>query len=196
MLPVSHGSNDLMPAKTCAFTHVQNSERGFSFPSSGIFLLMRYFQALKQSENFMPLWTISNIFIQQKSWFKITRYIFCLFCCCCCCCCFLKLLHYFSEETFSFLGNPSKALDHVFSYYYFPALFVIPISDWSVQILCGTSLTHHSSYGLFHIWLLYLSVSTDYFSLDPAKLSGIGNAMSAGWQSTTAKPRLLQDLDP
>lgn len=73
----------------------------------------------------------------------------CLFCCYCCCYCwFLKLLHYFSEETFSFLGNPSKALDHIFNYYYFPALFVIPISDWSVQVLCSTSLTHHSSYGL------------------------------------------------
>lgn len=83
MLPVSHGSNDLMPAKTCAFTHVQNSERGFSSPSSGIFLLMRYFQALKQSENFMPLWTaqLFQIYLSNvKADLKITRCIFLFVC--------------------------------------------------------------------------------------------------------------------
>lgn len=83
MLPVSHGSNDPMPAKTCAFTHVQNSERGFSSPSSGIFLLMRYFQALKQSENFMPLWTVQlfQIYLSSgKADLKITRCT-CLFIC-------------------------------------------------------------------------------------------------------------------
>lgn len=143
MLLVSEGSNDLMPAKTCAFAHVQNSERGLSSPSSGIFLLMRYFQALKQSENFMPLWTVQlfQIYLSNgKVDLKITRCILFwgLFWSC--------YIHFWTDFLFS--GTFIKSTWSWLNYYHFPAPFVVPISGWSVWILCSTSLTHCSSYGL------------------------------------------------
>lgn len=191
MLLVSHGSIDLMSAKTCAFAHVQNSERGFSSPSSGIFLLMRYFQALKQSENFMPLWTVQLFQIYLSNGeveFRITRYI--LFSS------FLKQLHLFLNRCSLFREVYPKHLiiflTIIIFHIHLQYLFLTGLYK-----CCAVPAWHvaHHMVAVLHIWLLSLSVSADYSSLAPAKVPGIGNTTSAGWRKHYSQAKITATLN-
>lgn len=134
--------------------------------------------------------TISNIFIQWKSWFFWDQY-FIFF--------FFEAVTFIPEQTFSFQGDPSKTFDCVYNYYSFPHPFVfVPVFDWFVQILCSTSLTYCSLYdfyafisGHFPYWLVMITLV-----LMQQKYLKLGIPCLQAEQNTAAKQRLLQHLVP
>lgn len=169
----------------------QNSERGFSSPSSGIFLLIRYFRALKQSEHFMPLWTVQlfQIYLSNGK-VDFLGGISILFSS------FFEAVAFIPEQTFSFQGDPSKALDCVCNYYNFPHPFVIP-GFW---LVCTNIVRYQPDMLLivwflcFPIWLLSFLVSAHYFGFDAAKVPEVGNTVFAGWTEHCSQAEITAAL--
>lgn len=133
--------------------------------------------------------TISNIFIQWKSWFFWGGSVFYFLL-------FFEAVAFIPEQTFSFQGDPSKALDCVCNYYNFPHPFVIP-GFW---LVCTNIVRYQPDMLLivwflcFPIWLLSFLVSAHYFGFDAAKVPEVGNTVFAGWTEHCSQAEITAAL--